>query len=74
MSSKKTMTFPVGERLHVIELEAIRQTLVLTKGCRIEAAHLLGIHQRTIGRKLLDMDPKDIARLDAELGKVAAHG
>lgn len=49
------MRFTVGVTLHEMELEAIRQTLIFTKGDKAKAAEILGINQRTIYRKLPEL-------------------
>jgi two-component system response regulator HydG len=41
-----------GVGLDKLEKEAIRQTLAMTGGNREQAAHLLGIGERTLYRKL----------------------
>jgi len=41
-----------GVGLEKLEKEAIRQTLAMTGGNREQAAHLLGIGERTLYRKL----------------------
>lgn len=50
------LQFPLGTPLHVMELEAIRRTLEFTGGDKVRAAELLGINQRTIYRKLPELD------------------
>jgi DNA-binding NtrC family response regulator len=42
-----------------MELEAIRRTLAFTGGDKVKAAELLGINQRTIYRKLPELDQKN---------------
>jgi two-component system response regulator HydG len=49
------LQFPIGTRLEVMELEAIRRTLEYTGGDKAKAAELLGINQRTIYRKLPEL-------------------
>lgn len=50
------LQFPLGTPLHVMELEAIRRTLEYTGGDKVKAAELLGINQRTIYRKLPELE------------------
>lgn len=49
------LQFPLGTKLEVMELEAIRRTLEFTGGDKAKAAELLGINQRTIYRKLSEL-------------------
>lgn len=49
--------FPIGTKLREVELEMIRKTLQYTNGDKNKAAELLGINQRTIYRKLSEIDP-----------------
>jgi DNA-binding NtrC family response regulator len=54
------MKFSVGTSLRDMELEAIRRTLAFTGGDKAKAAELLGINQRTIYRKLQELqDPEN---------------
>ncbi|MGZ3696424.1 MAG: sigma-54-dependent transcriptional regulator [Bdellovibrionota bacterium] len=56
MAGEFMLQFPLGTPLHVMELEAIRRTLEFTCGDKAKAAELLGINQRTIYRKLPDLE------------------
>ena len=49
------LRFPLGTSLEEMEREAIRRTLEFTGGDKVRAAEILGINQRTIYRKLADM-------------------
>jgi DNA-binding NtrC family response regulator len=49
------LRFPLGTSLEEMEREAIRRTLEFTGGDKVKAAELLGINQRTIYRKLAEM-------------------
>lgn len=49
------MRFAVGTSLQEMEMEAIRRTLIYTKGDKAKAADLLGINQRTIYRRLAEL-------------------
>lgn len=49
--------FPIGTKLRDVELEMIRKTLKYTNGDKSKAAELLGINQRTIYRKLSEIEP-----------------
>jgi two-component system, NtrC family, response regulator HydG len=53
---KEEMIFPVGMKLREMELELIRKTLEFTKGDKAKAAEILGINQRTIYRKLPELE------------------
>ncbi len=50
--------FKLGTPLHEIELEIIRRTLEYTGNDKAETARLLGINQRTVYRKLQEMEEK----------------
>jgi DNA-binding NtrC family response regulator len=55
---------PEGKSLELIEQEAVRLTLQITRGNRSAAARILGISRPTLGRKLraalaLDHDDGD---------------
>ena len=50
------LRFPLGTSLQAMELEAIRRTLEFTRGDKAKAAELLGINQRTIYRRLAEME------------------
>jgi DNA-binding NtrC family response regulator len=54
-SAPECMQFPVGATLREIELEAIRRTLLFTRGDKHRAAEILGINPRTIYRKLPEL-------------------
>lgn len=49
------LRFPLGTSLEEMEREAIRRTLEFTGGDKVRAAEILGINQRTIYRKLAEM-------------------
>lgn len=49
--------FPIGTKLRDVEMEMIRKTLQYTNGDKNKAAELLGINQRTIYRKLSEIEP-----------------
>jgi DNA-binding NtrC family response regulator len=50
------LTFPLGTPLKEMEMEAIRRTLAFTNGDKAKAAEMLGINQRTIYRKLAELE------------------
>jgi transcriptional regulator with PAS, ATPase and Fis domain len=55
LASAGDLRFPLGTSLEEMEREAIRRTLEFTNGDKVRAAEILGINQRTIYRKLAEM-------------------
>ncbi len=58
LAGKPVFHFVLGTPLHEIELEVIRRTLEYTGNDKVETARLLGINQRTVYRKLQELDTR----------------
>lgn len=70
-NAARNMVFVIGTPLEKIEAEVIRRTLVFCAGSRKKTAQVLGLHERTIGRKLDTMAPAELDSLRAELKAVS---